>query len=636
MEIEIFSSNVQPYGLLSNNALIPIKVDDQQYSSVTEYVYVNLFTSAEFRDKMKHRYMRDPYENAIALRNEEDEKIYYDALVFGTGLRFKQDRDLLERLKSTKDQPIKVMTDDKNANRKLHILFDKLRLGSKDFFDDKYGLVPFEQVNAVVVGVANKLISNPDFPSAPYPELVKYAVKNTGIRNDLMGDLENLDEIVPYLKIKLKDLIYEDQVSRFKPHLLDVTLDYILRTKYPHIQPEQYSLAKRQQLAKMSRLVHGEEDRLYDLYLSGGIPPEITNNLRMKLTAPVSNIVTVETLESVESSDNPFSITQNIMKRSNLGLVQPFLINEQTNSYFLPSYPGQVTVQDVTYKSVIAFAYHKLFSNIGMQVDVNAYNIDQLAGMYGYNKIERIASTLTANNEKATSIKFTNDSLKALLMATKGRKLIWADMSDQVLGVGGQMRPNRAGTYLEYLRDHQLQIPSVEISHFMDNVVFSTWFESRVDDYANTLKLFSTKSLDLLKIVYGRKSAPIKSISPAVSAVMHRRGLVPADQNIVLPMIVEEFHDLVWPNSNLLAAVTKLVNSYHMSRPSETDRKVAENNLNNIYGQIKQYLIQPIDANKFARSILSNQPTTSHVQQEQWWRINYWKRWNATKQVRFR
>lgn len=618
MAVEIFSSKIQPYGLLSNNAVIPITVNGKEWLSVTEYVYVNLFDTEEYREKMRKLYNRDPFDAAIKLKNEEDERIYLEALIYGTRARFSQNKDLMEKLIDTRDRPLKVIYGNENESRRLSILFNQLRYDENFFIDDKYGRVTFERVNAVMVGVAKELSKNPDMESKPFPELERFASPNAAPRRDLVALLNNLDEIVPVLKIKFKDVIYVEKIKQFKEYLLDETLNYILETKYPHLSRDTYDLAKYQQKQKQLNDIPRYEEKLYDLYLNKGLPLEVSNKLEWTVSIP---------------TENEIERTNEVGEESATTTRKDIIIKD--NHEFLPSYPDSVKIGGKSYRSVISYAYSILFEKLGdSTVNVNALDLFELVSKYKFAKMEKIERILTENNAIATEIKFqSHPSLVTLLLATENLNLIWADRTDRVLGLGPPMSPNRAGTYLEFLRSKSTE-PEIIVEYPLNSVVISAWFKSRVEDYANTLTLFENKNTKDLRIIYRINKYPIEivTLTDQIKTIMNNGGLNDSDQKIVLPLLASELEN-IFRTLKLKDIIRSITRSYNLSTPSEDAYKLAEENLKEIYKLVRSNLRPDIDRKAFIDVILSNQPLIE-LKQEQWWRINYWSSFKSTENRR--
>lgn len=620
MEIKIFSSKRQPYGLLSNNAIVPMTINDQKWLSVTEYVYVNLFTSDVYREKMRQKYQRNPFDAALELKNKEDEMIYLNAILYGTQVRFEQNGELMKKLQITFPKYLKVLFGNEDESRQLQTLFNRLRSDRDHIYDDKYGKVPFEQVNAVVVGVANKLMVNPQMKTEPFSDLKQFAAVNPIYRRDLVNALNNLDEIVPVLKIKLKDKIYAKQLEQFKSYLLDVTLDFILETKYPHIPSNQYHRAKAQQIRKEQNLLFRYEEQLYNLYVNDGLPVEIIDKLNWKLSIPDSSLVTVEQIDTITDADDAAVIAQPLSLMDDDDTI---VISD--NHEFLPSYPDTIRIDGKTYRSVIAYAYFVLFSKqLGItDIDVNTFELETLVMEYGRIKNEKIADILTNNNAIAMNEKFnSSESLRSLLRCTDMRALYWADPTDQVLGMGGTAAPNRAGTYLEYLRNIANETPSVEL----DDIVLKHWFIFRAEDYANTLKLFKNKTLEALEIIYNKKVTDRNQvIPPNASKLMNEGGLNQYEQRVAYPLIHLEYNEITKKTDIDIDTCSRaIVELYDVDNVTPKQRAKAELNLGRAYELVKRDVI--CNKNTFIGVILSNQPQCT-LKQEEKWRIRYFSSW---------
>ena len=616
MSISLLSGKAEPYGLLSSNAEVPMTIDGKQYSSVTEYIYKNLFTSEESKAIMKDRIYRNPYSSAAAIKRESNAKLYIDALVLGTKARYAQDLKFRQEIKSLGKSSIEVNWGTEDENRHLHMLFTQLRFSPENvFFDEKYGEVSFETVNSVVVGVANELFKNPNFQSKSFYDLLEYSDKNAPPRKDLVLALDNLDEIVPVLKIKLKKKIFGEEIKRFKTHLLDVSLDYILETNYSNLDQSQYGLAKLQQKTKERNLLRYEDD-LYNLYKSGNLPNEIIQKLIFEPDVPSSDNVTIESIEEQEEqrdSGVPIEI-ESLNTRS---------INIPAS--LLPDAPCRIRIKGVEYTSVVAYAYSVLFNNIGVTVPAEILATDPLeriAMEYGRLEHDIMANRLSELNEKGTRAKFnSNPALIQLLLATNGNRLVFTDLDDPVLGIGKPMSPNRAGTFLEFLRNeyNPNSYPNVPFVTSHDNIVIKEWFISRAEDYANALKMFSIRTREDISKLYNTQPINIdmNTVSNASVELMNKAGLSVPDQRLILPFIVADFRKIQ------SGGIKGLCDSYDQNQPSANDRQMAEYILQEMFYSFKKNLYPDVTRLTFVSTILSNQPVYD-VKQEQWWRINKW------------
>jgi predicted NAD-dependent protein-ADP-ribosyltransferase YbiA (DUF1768 family) len=600
-----------PYGLLSNFADAPITLNNQQYITLNDYVYANVFN--DIRPPIG---AQNQFSTLVNMKNTSDEALYMNAIIHGTRSRFAQNKQLRDKLKSfDKSRPLVVQAEPNEA-RQLSMIFNQIRVGN---FDAYGGLVPFDRVNAVVVGVAKQLLKNPRFQSAPFDELEQYAERNAPQRRDLVFALENLDEIVPVLKIKLRDRIYADELDRFKTHLLDVTLDHILATQYPNLTPDQYAVAKRQQLTKEHAVIDRYLDGLYRVYTDGMLPDDILARLQFEPYFPESDKVSVENLSSVaeESSEVTKFPMETLLSSGDSLLVVP--------AEFMPHYAERVRIDGVDYTSVVAYAYSKLFAALGgVDININMFNNNLPEIVKEYNRIKHdiIVARITDNNERATKAKLsTYPSILSLLHTTRGKKLIWMDNDDEVLG----QTSNRMGVNLEYIRDTTPTIIPADITTMSSDIVFATWMLSRAEDYANTLKMFDDINANDFILIYGVvPDNRVDSVPSAYVDVLNRAGVQDTYQLIVIRFIVSEFYSMIRNNNrNANDMITHMVAFYNDSRPSQRTMESAEKILKQMYEMVKPRLHRNINPTRFAATILSGQQEYSN-NQDKWWRINHW------------
>lgn len=607
MSISLLSGKTQPYGLLSSNAYVPMNIDGKRYTSVTEYVYSNLFTNPATKGAME-KVTKNYYSSALKLLLERNSQNFIDALIFGTRARYAQDPSFRSVLKDLGNVPTKVTWGNADENRCLHMLFNQLRFSPEQvFFDDNYGEVPFERVNAVVVGVANALKDNPNIPSEPFSILEsKYSVRNAQPQRNLVMSLDKLDEIVPVLKIKLKDVIFNEEIVRFKKHLLDVTLDYILKTNYPMLSRSQYTLAKQQQIAKEKSLISRYEDQLYNLYIIGDLPDEIIDDLDFQPVFPSSTNVTVEAVEEQEKQEA--SVEVKTMEAIDVP------------KSLLPDAPARIHIKGVEYPSVMAYAFSILFSTIGVTTFNPNDSREKMAHDYVLFEHNLMASRLTELNEKGTRVKFaTNQCLVELLLESNGNRLIFTDMDDSVLGIGKPTGSNRAGVFLEFLRNEYSRGVNVvrPFKSPYSNIVVKEWFSSRAADYANTMKMFQYRTIEDIALIYdiNPENVDVDHISAESTVLMSAAGLNENDQKIALPFMAADF-------VNIQAfGVPGLCKTFNLNNPTQHDRELAEETLKEMFKLVKKHLFPEINRNKFVAIMLSNQQIYD-VNQTQWWRVN--------------
>ena len=100
--IEIFNPNVTPYGLLSNNSKSIMKINKENWTSVTQYIYTNMLSSFIYRDKLKNVPLKDIHKKFLEFQKKEIEGIIAEGLNESFNVKF-QNPNMLKILLSTND-----------------------------------------------------------------------------------------------------------------------------------------------------------------------------------------------------------------------------------------------------------------------------------------------------------------------------------------------------------------------------------------------------------------------------------------------------------------------------------------------------------------------------------------------------
>lgn len=607
MSILLSNPNTQPFGLLSNKADVHFVSQNITWTSVSSYVYVNMFSNEHARSKMSEQLGDNPFATMQVLKNREDTIYYEQEILNGLSIRFSQQPRLRARLYETRGREL-VYSDPKilsllNIIRNKSVIFDPLR-GVE---------VPRKEVLSVIAGVEKKILENPYWPdrsaaasalrasesmgptpaqgfNLKYADLIQYAVQNP---QDLpYGDeiFINVNNIVPILKFRLREKNWTNDINKFKSHLIDVYLDYLLETEYPNVEKADYRKAKIQQIVK-EKNVEKYENQLYDLYLKNKINPLVTSRLQF---IPDKNL---EDMNKEKNNIDSLLIAPEIEGDTPKVYIDP-------QDPFLPSFPEQVTVNGKTFNTVVHYAYFKLLQRIELDhahrnIDINAIPLNQLQEMYDYEKNEWMKKKLKLNNETATIAKFKqNEVLFHLLRATLGIELIWNDKGDPILGTGYDNRgENFSGRFLEYMRDQSSAGQSISNRKFSpsNNVWYDSWLISKSRDYLNTLKLFETSlTLTDLEIIYGidptERVRPVsleaRSPSNKEIQIMKIAGLTIDEINLVFPLIGVLKESM--KNMSDKQVIEKWVkDNERMSQ--KPDLKLAKNNLNQAKWQRIKY-----------------------------------------------
>lgn len=617
----------EPFGLLSNRANVKFISEGAEWKSASQYIFVNMFTNETYKFKMSEHVDRNPFNAMQTLKNEEDNLIYQREILKGLGIRFSQHPALRIRLLETKGKEL-IYSDPQIVS-----LLNVIRNNTNMIFDSVRKVeVSRKEINAVIAGVEREILKNPYLDdNLLYSDLIQYAIQN---RQELpYGDeiFININNIVPILKNRLRQKIWGDQITKFKDHLLDVYLDYLLETEYPNVQKDDYRKAKNQQINKeKERNIEKYKNQLYDLYLN----KEIDNLIIKRL-----QFVPDQTLQAEPNRHEELPEPRASLVQGSEPLVDR--INIMENDPFLPNYIENVNIDSKNYKSVIHYAYFKLFQNIGFNIDINSIALNNLQQTYENAKNQWTYDKLKLNNETATIAKFKqNEILLHLLEATGDASLIWDDKSDPILGVGYQShRPgnnegdNLSGRFLEFLRNQPTAF-GLHINperKYIRNNVWEYWRTiALARDYLNTLKLLEYDPLQVRvnnsSVAATRYLGIIYKINPASTTdivqkenivnILKTAGLNLNEIDVIYPMILIFYESLT--NRNEMQVINEWVekNKKILKKPKI---EFAKENLKNIFNTVHSSVTESV----FIASILANKKTDD-LNDAKWDRIKYW------------
>ena len=630
------SPKAQPFGLISSKAVVDFNVGSRavpnpKYSfrhgawkTVTQYVYVNMFKKDKHRQRMSEMLAPNTFNNMLYLREQEDVEIYNEAILKGLRERFRQREELSARLYQTRGKQLVY------DNKEILTLLNLLRLQNLQVvYDPKTNReVPRSEVLRVISGVEEQVSRNPSFPDyVDFADLRKYA-KRYGRDLPLNDEIFlNINYIVPIVKYRMRERLWNQELERFKDHLLDVFLDYILEREYPNLVPSEYEEAKRQQIAKEKRLgVY--KDQLYDLYvkgMKGDMNDHILDRLRFTPDKALREMGR-SAREINESLLAPETQTEKIY-------IKP-------DDPFLPQYIEDVLIDGKIYASAVHFAYARLIANLidigelpGLETfDINTVALGDLVLTYNNIKRDWVDHNLKANNEVAIGMKFEQYSTLAhLLLATGSAKLVWNDKSDPVLGLGNDDRgANNTGHLLEYVRDsYRNAVPQDRLissyGSIANNMWTNEWMMSTAQDFKNTMLLLKNPTTADLEVIYNVQGVPG---NPGLDDIqtLRKAGLNKDQIAVAFPLIVAMY----MPMRAKTEAV--LMNEEASAYFEENDYKGRKRELKNNFDTARNILLRVselmqladgVDRNKFAMSILGNKHTSNRAD-ARWDRIYKW------------
>lgn len=628
------SPKAQPFGILSSKATIDFTVGSRavpkysfkhgSWKTVTQYVYVNMFKQEKHRQRMSEMLAPTPFNNMLQLREQEDMAIYEEEVMKGLRERFSQREELRTRLYQTRGKQLV------HDNKDVLAMLNHLRLQQQQVvYDPKSNReIPRTEVLQVISGVEDMVANNPSSVSdtMDYAELKQYA-KKYGYRDLPLNDeiFLNINHIVPIVKFRLRERLWNQEVEKFKDHLLDVFLDYILEEDYPNLHPSQYAEAKRQQIAKEPRL-QVYKDQLYDLYVKGMKGDHVLYKLRFTPDKALQ-----------EMGRSALEINDMLLAPE----AQAEKIYIQPDDPFLPHFIEDVVINGRTYASAVHYAYARMIANLlaigelpaGTETfDINTVPLQDLVLTYNNLKRDWIDHNLKTNNEVAIGMKIEQYSTLAhLLLSTGHAKLVWNDRSDPVLGVGNDDRgANNTGHLLEYIRDsyRNVAVPNRLISSYAsiaNNVWTNSWMMSTAQDFKNTMLLLQNPTTTNLEAIYTVHGTPGNPGRDDIQS-LYKAGLNDEQIKVAFPLIVAMYIPMRAKTEGALmsdeATMYFSENDYRgKKRELSDDFERARHRLARVSQLVK--LADGVDEEKFIISILANKQT-NNKDDARWNRVYRW------------
>lgn len=611
MSILLSSPKAQPFGLLSNKANVNFTVDGNIWESVSQYVFVNMFKNEKMRFEMSEHVYRDPFITMKHLKDKEDALEYEHEILKGLRIRFSQHPLLRARLYKTRGKEL-VYND-----LKILSLLNNIRSDSNMIFDPLRGVeIPRKEVLSVIAGVEKEILENPRLDeNLLYTDLIPYAIQNP--QPLPYGDeiFINVNNIVPVLKYRLRRRIWENEIKKFKEHLLDVYLDYLLETEYPSVDRADYRKAKNQQIIK-EKNIEKYENQLYDLYLKKEIDALVTKRL---LFTPD------ESLQEMTQKERDIEL---LMNTPTVEGVSKIYIEE--TDPFLPHYPEKIVVNGKSFNSVVHYAYFRLLQGLNMSNEVNINtDIGNLQEVYSNAKYKWTYDHLKLNNETATIAKFKqNNILFHLLSATGDDEIFWNDKSDPILGVGyNREGDNLSGRFLDFLRSNPTAFGVQTVNRKYSSIKNNEWERWRVtqlaQDYQNALKLLKNPTTRALEIIYGSISgdsrgnnANYRNPTEQDIVVLKKAGLNVDEINIIFPLISGTYESI--KNLGEKQVIEKWLQDTEKIKRKPDIQKAVEN-LKIIFNKLDA----EVSEKAFVASILANKQTND-LNDAKWQRIKYW------------
>lgn len=333
-----------------------------------------------------------------------------------------------------------------------------------------------------------------------------------------------------------------NQIRKAKAIVLDMFMDYLLRKEYPDVSPDQYALAKKQQLdqllSKDPMMKSKIQDRLYNLYEKGMLSASLSDEIEKAIEA--LNIPSEEQVDEAESFGNAI---RESAKKETEEQSRPYVPVSGEPVLVYPTPPlseSPVEKQDVDYsifspldtsvklnidgRVYPSVTYYVIARRLADTASVgsidNAYTIIKNPDGRSFKDLEILeyemdriidASYATELKESALialRVKFENRVSQNVLLATGNSRLVWDDRKDPILGTGEPSKENFIGITLEKIRstlrkerkDEEFDKLTPESIHeVFNNDFLRGWFNMRVRDMCHVIVTMK----DYLYLKYG-------------------------------------------------------------------------------------------------------------------------------------
>lgn len=621
--ISIYSSKQQPYGLLSNNARLPITVDGSSYVTVTDYVYGNLFLKDEFIERFK-RFGLDgvyanPYAHFMRLYVDMQIKMFERYIVNGSRLRIDANETLKRELNKLTTDAIVTFDDQSVALRSLS---DSLNLYPETtddyFFDLIRGKVPRKQIIGIINGIvaalsAGKTVhftTNYDVIKATYEDDKKTSSQLSREFYDAV--FEQLGNKV-YMIIAAVKRVFSADLSlnvAFCDKLLDIYLRKIIREQYPRIEDEMIPKAIAQQMKRQSpQMLSNIKTRLISMYnntkmagggsKSGDVFSHVRNpNDELKLES--------DRLLFMDKRDAFIKVVKPIRKLSLLK--SQFLPHNSDYAFTAPN--------GVTYPSVLHYTYANIYREIFSTIDIVDLSQSPLQVQESFKSYEStmIHDTIKANFKRAFDVKLQTYPSVRDLIRHASRKLKWDDENDPVLNVFYTETIDAliASSSHEEEEEEERRLARTNITRTIyEYAVFRQWLYLKSEEYFNVANMFNnvptTRDLATIYFFIQPRYEQMSDEEITDVSLISLAGVDAELRRSIMPLLVGEFIDTYLDKSNLSQAVKAYVDNYSSDTYciNKTDYTKAVKNLSDIYDSLRDKLASSKDKEAFVRVILS-------------------------------
>jgi len=638
-QLGVYNPTDFPLGVLSSNKISPFYMTGKEqpwgypnlikgtWKSVTEFVYINMFSDAHRRSQMKNS-MSFAFSAMIDIQAEIDRYLFEEYVKLGLYKKITENKNLLYKLSNIKaynliyeETPYII-----DVLNQIRYPKNKLVYYSTDSQQQEAIFVSVNEAARVLHGVETEIKNSRSFnDNETYINLIRWS-KPTQPEPDMI-DWIDLDNLVPLARLRLRNQKIIQDIEIFKNVLLDTFLDYVLETEYPYLEKTLYERAKTQQLEQeTSESIQSLKNKLYDIFLVGGI-----TDVHKRILQRTQNYQPLQfVLEPYPAKTNQTSMNS-----------LPLDLNSVPE--LLPAYESMTSIDGKPYLSVIHYAYDMMIKKMihfypGLDLsgfDINTFRIEDLSVMYATMRKDWTDLTLRINNEAALEARLKqNPSVLQFLFQTDPYPIIWEDLQDPILGVYNGTGQNITGNHLMFLRErmnrkivkNKLLFINQDLAN---NSILQLWLYTTSLHLRNTLLLFDSPTTRDLEYLY---SVPISKVNQrypntAEQQILESAGLTKIQIKTAFPMILvlasQEFGDKLISESEIAQHVLRsyIEKQYQYQKYKNVDSEDYEE----AFEVSKQYLSQAtehiklapgVDTNMFIKSMLAGkrvQPDENYI-----------------------
>jgi predicted NAD-dependent protein-ADP-ribosyltransferase YbiA (DUF1768 family) len=557
--IKLYDPRDKQYGDLSNNYKSWITIDRVRYPTVTNFILSNMLTTPHLRRELQEFSDIKNIENKYTeLLTKEINTITQNAVETAYTSKIKNNQVLSEKLLSTGKSPIKYIASDEflgsgkqgtgynlvgkilmQIRHQLRNSF-KYQQEAKAQEDKDYTIYEAYLAQKSLQQLISKGKDIIDYIGKSPADIIDYMGRSEVMKGSLDHDTvinvlakRNLIDPEVYLSVEyptiLAQVIRKNELGMLRKRqigartkiIFEMYIDYIIEKNFPSLKPEQYVLARKQQLEKIGYEAYDDiAQRVMKLYYDGMLSERLSKNIDHQLLE-----LYIPTTRAVDEAEAYILPTKENSTDSSIPYTEPVGIpieiyslpqNEEQSMYTVFSLIDNTLMINI-YGRIFPTIFHYVTASLIARIPsiknmTNAYkyviipsenpvpkfvNYDNLKNQYDKLNIEDMATRIEYYMQVGMNSKFENRTFQDSLLLTGDDKLEWNDSFNSILGNPG----NLTGKYLMSLRKkfklqrNEEKIDSLkvdDITTILEKDKFlNDWLQMRVSDMCkviNTMK----------------------------------------------------------------------------------------------------------------------------------------------------